>query len=121
MWYSLAMLLSCAATGTVLGYLSLLNIQDAVELKKGRMMGWLVVVGSLMLSAFGIYLGRFLRWNSWDAMTNPLGVLKSVMQQFVDPGPFPHPIPVTLIFGISLIVGYLSLRVLSSPVKTERS
>ncbi len=117
-WYMLALLLSCAGTGTLLGYFSLLNVHAVVEALFGKKCGWAVAVGSLMLSGFGIYLGRFLRWNSWDALTNPLGLLKSMAGQFIDSGPHPHPVPVTLIFGVGLIVGYLALRAVATPVET---
>jgi uncharacterized membrane protein len=114
-WFMLAMLLSCAGTGTLLGYYSLLDIHETIEEKWGKVNGWAVTVGSLMLSAFGIYLGRFLRWNSWEALTNPLGLLKSVAGQFINAHPHPHPVPVTLIFGIGLLIGYLALRSVMAP------
>ena len=116
-WYMLALLLSCAGTGTLLGYLSLLNVHAVVESKFGKKSGWVVAIGSLMLSGFGIYLGRFLRWNSWDALTNPLGLFKSVVGQFINSWPHPHPVPVTLIFGVGLIVGYLALRAVATPIE----
>ncbi|RYF45189.1 MAG: DUF1361 domain-containing protein, partial [Cytophagaceae bacterium] len=64
LWYVLAILLSCAGTGTLLGYLSLLDIHAGVERRRGKALGWFVATASLMLCGFGIYLGRFLRWNS---------------------------------------------------------
>ena len=71
-WYILAMLLSCAATGTLIGYISLLDVHAAIERRFGFTAGWLLALSSLMLCGFGIYLGRFLRWNSWDALTRPM-------------------------------------------------
>jgi uncharacterized membrane protein len=114
-WYVMATILSCAGAGTLLGYLSLLGVHSAIEKKFGWGAGWSVAVMSLFGCGYGIYLGRFLRWNSWDIVTRPLHLLRSMAQQFVDPGPFPHPVPVTLIFGAGLIVGYLLLRVIASP------
>ena len=114
-WYILAMLLSCAATGTLVGYISLMDIHVAIERRFGFCAGWLLALGSLMLCGFGIYLGRFLRWNSWDALTRPLDFARTVVGQFVDAGPHPHPIPVTLIFGGGLVIGYVALRVLATP------
>ncbi len=118
-WLLLAILLSCAGAGTLLGYFSLGEIHAAVERKRGRAMGWLVVSGSLLLCGFGIYVGRFLRWNSWDALTRPWSLLRSVVGQFVDAGPHPHPVPVTLIFGGGLLLGYLALRVMALTMQAE--
>ena len=114
-WYILAMLLSCAATGTLIGYISLMDVHAAIERRFGLTVGWSLALGSLMLCGFGIYLGRFLRWNSWDALTRPLLFVRTVVGQFIDAGPHPHPIPVTLIFGGGLVIGYVALRVLATP------
>ena len=118
-WYILAMLLSCAATGTLIGYVSLMDVHAAIERRFGFYAGWLLALSSLMLCGFGIYLGRFLRWNSWDALTRPLDFAHTVVGQFVDAGPHPHPIPVTLIFGGGLVIGYVALRVLTTPMRVE--
>ena len=109
LWYLLATLLSCGGTGVWLGYLSLGEVHVAVATRWGSKVGWVVVVGSLLLSGFGIYLGRFLRWNSWDVFVHPLSLAKTIVQQLLNRGPYPHPIPVTLIFGVGLFLGYLAL------------
>jgi uncharacterized membrane protein len=116
LWYYLAMLLSCAGTGTLLGYLSLLNVHQTVEQAFGKVAGWSVASGALILSGFGIYLGRFLRWNSWDLFTNPGELLQTAAGQFVNPSLLPHPVPVTLIFGVGLLLGYAAFRVLTAPI-----
>jgi uncharacterized membrane protein len=38
----------------------------------GRVTGWAFVLGVGMLTSLGIYVGRFLRWNSWDLFFQPL-------------------------------------------------
>jgi uncharacterized membrane protein len=114
LWFMLAMLLSCAGTGTLLGYLSLLNVQETIARKFSTRAGWSVAVGSLMLCGFGIYLGRFLRWNSWDALTKPIELARTVVRQFIDSGSHPHPLGVTLIYGVGLLIGYLAIRTMSS-------
>lgn len=119
LWFLLAMLLSCAGAGTLLGYLSLLEVHEVIEREFGRTAGWVVAIGSLGACGFGIYVGRFLRWNSWDALTHPLALLRSLAHQFIHPGAHPHPVPVTLVFGIGLVVGYLALRVASTPAGTR--
>lgn len=116
LWFLMAMLLSCAGTGTLLGYFSLINIHNVVEKQWGKATGWAVVFSSLLLCGFGIYLGRFLRWNSWDAFTHPLRLAKDIVGRFVDAGPHPHPLSVTLIFGVGLLIGYLALRVMATSI-----
>ncbi len=113
------MLLSCAATGTLIGYISLSEVHAAIERRFGFYAGWLLAFSSLMLCGFGIYLGRFLRWNSWDALTRPLSFARTVIGQFVDAGIRSHPVPVTLVFGGGLVIGYVALRVLAMSTRVE--
>jgi uncharacterized membrane protein len=42
--------------------------------------GWLVVVVSIALSAVGVVIGRFQRWNSWDLLTQPKAVVASTLE-----------------------------------------
>lgn len=119
LWFVLALLLSFAGAGTLLGYLSLTRVHRVVEEQFGATTGWLMAGGALMACGFGIYIGRFLRWNSWDMMTRPLDLLRDIAGRFVDAGPHPHPIPVTLIVGGGLLLGYLALRVIPTAMQAE--
>lgn len=117
LWFLMAMLLSCAGTGTILGFLSLAHVQGEIEKSSGETAGRIVAVASLLLCGFGIYLGRFLRLNSWNAFTHPIRLGHAIAQQFVDPGPHPHPLAFTLVFGLGLIVAYFALRAIAASTK----
>jgi uncharacterized membrane protein len=119
LWFMLALLLSCAGTGTLLGYLSLIKVQSAVNQRFGKAIGWAVAVCASMLCGFGIYLGRFLRWNSWDALAHPFQLVKTVIHQFINPGPHPSPLSVTLVFGSGLLIGYIALYVVAASIRNE--
>jgi uncharacterized membrane protein len=109
-WYDLALLLSCAGTGLLFGYLSLIDVQTIVARHYSVVVGWVFALVSLCLSGFAIYLGRFLRWNSWDVITTP-----SLMLDLVGIVRHAQPVSVTFIFGIILVLGYISLRLLLDP------
>jgi len=118
-WYDLALLLSCAGTGLLMGYLSLIDVQTLIAKYSTAVFGWLFAVSSLVLSGFAIYLGRFLRWNSWDVIVSP-SLLFDIVGGLKHPTAQVRPLSVTLIFGVILALGYISLRVLLVPT-TERS
>ena len=65
-WYNLLIVVSTAWNALILGLLSLNDIQNVVADKFNKHIAWLFSITSLFLGAFGIYLGRILRWNSWD-------------------------------------------------------
>jgi uncharacterized membrane protein len=110
-WYDLAMLLSCAGTGLLLGYLSLVDVHDIVAEKLGPAIGWILALSSLLLTGFAIYLGRFLRWNSWDVLAHPTLVF-DIADGLLHPAAHFRTFAVTFIYGIILGFGYISLRVL---------
>lgn len=70
-WMDLLLILICALTGLVLGFVSLYLMQSVVTRLFGRITGWLFVMGAAGLCSVGIYLGRFLRFNSWDVIVHP--------------------------------------------------
>jgi uncharacterized membrane protein len=56
----------------------------------------------LWLSSFAIYLGRDLRWNSWDVLVNPAGFLFYLSERVIDPMDHPEAFTTTLMFFVFL-------------------
>lgn len=71
-WFDVLLIMWFAWTGLLLGVVSLFLMQDIVRREFGRIVGWLFVCVVGVLGSLGIYVGRFLRWNSWDVIFNPL-------------------------------------------------
>ena len=84
-FYDLVMILLYALTGLMLGALSLYLAHEIVEDALGRGAGWLFVIAASAAGGLGIYIGRFLRWNSWDLALNPDDVLRDVLARFLHP------------------------------------
>ena len=112
LWYDVALLISFAGTGLLLAYSSVKDVQGVVTARFNKKTGWIVALGSLLLSGFGIYLGRFLRWNSWDPLANPGRIAGDVLQRGMNPLDHPRTIAVTLIYGVGLALGYVALRII---------
>ena len=110
LWFDVALILSFAGTGLLLGYSSLADVQSVIARRFGNAAGWSVAFTALLLSGVGIYMGRFLRWNSWDAFTNPLEMSSYIVSRVANPLSHLRPIGVTVIYGIGLVLGYLAYQ-----------
>lgn len=82
-WYDMITILAFGLNGLFLGYLSLYLVQEWVRSWVGRWMSWVFAFVMLGLSSFGIYLGRFLRWNSWDVFLSPIETLSGAARMIV--------------------------------------
>lgn len=109
LWYDLLMLLTFALTGLFLGFFSLSLMQDLVTAWLGAAAGWLFAATVLALSSFGVYLGRFLRWNSWDLLTNPQWLLRDVLALVRNPLLHWQPWAFILLLTLMLGLAYVAL------------
>jgi uncharacterized membrane protein len=78
MWFDLLLNLQFALTGLLLGFASLAVMQGLCCRWGGKIAGWMLTICALALSGFGVYLGRFLRFNSWDVLFSPIRLLHSI-------------------------------------------
>ena len=72
--FSLDMLIisSFSFVGFYVGLLSIHTMRQLVIAKYGNTKGNIFILIISFLSAFGIYLGRVLRFNSWDIISKPI-------------------------------------------------
>lgn len=77
-WYDIFMTACFAVSGMLLGSFSLFVLHDLVRERRGRLAGWVFAVVVLAVSAYGTYLGRVLRLNSWDALLRPRGIIETI-------------------------------------------
>lgn len=109
LWYDAGMLLAFVLAGLFLGVFSLYAMQKLVRYHVGSIVSWLFVLGALALGGLGVYLGRFLRWNSWDLVLNPEGVFGDVAARVRDPLAHPQTLGVTFLYAALLLVCYVAL------------
>lgn len=85
LWYDVIIVVWCTWTGMLLGVISLYLMQDIVIRNFGRAAGWIFVFVISGLSSFGIYIGRFVRLNSWDILQNPAETAQEILGVVIDP------------------------------------
>jgi uncharacterized membrane protein len=107
LWYDALMFTACAWTGLALGIGSLLLVHRVARHRIGERLSWLLLGPVLALVSLGIYLGRFVRLNSWDALTRPGRVADVIATPLRDPLAHPRFLVVTTLFTLFLILTYL--------------
>jgi len=114
-WYDPILIAGAAGLGLVLGFLSLYLVQTVVAERVGRLAGWTVAMGALVLSGLGVYLGRYERWNSWEVLTEPSKIFSGLASGLADPLAYPKPIALSAFFAISCCAGYAVFYSLFEP------
>lgn len=112
-WVDLVLILLCAFTGLVLGFVSLYLMQSVVARALGRVASWLFIAAVAALSGFGVYLGRFLRFNSWDVIVKPKALWQGIGNWAADPLAHSTSYAFPLLFAIFLFVAYVLLYALT--------
>jgi uncharacterized membrane protein len=108
-WIDLVLILLCALTGLVLGFVSLYLMQSVVTRILGRAASWLFIAAVAGLGSFGIYLGRFLRFNSWDVFTNPIDLYHGIGHWASDPLVNSSSWVFPVLFATFLFIAYVML------------
>jgi uncharacterized membrane protein len=108
-WYDLVMFATYAWTGVFLGLVSLFLMQEIARKTAGRLVSWLFAFGVLALSSFGIYLGRFLRWNSWDVFYNPGQILADIANTVRHPFSNAEAYVFSMVFTVFILCTYLMM------------
>jgi len=83
LWYDALMLSAFAWTGLLVGFASLYLVQIILRRALGAAAAWLGVFGALALASIGVYIGRFVRLNSWDVLVHPRDVVDVVRARLV--------------------------------------
>jgi uncharacterized membrane protein len=76
LWYDSLLLFFFGWIGLILGMLSLFQIHQYLRIHMSRFFSELIILAICFVSSFGVYLGRFERWNSWDIFINPFHLIK---------------------------------------------
>ena len=104
------MLMQFSVIGLVLGFLSLHIVQQAYRRHINDRFATPAAILILFLCSFAIYLGRDLRWNSWDILTNPLLLFQDMISVWFDPLTQVSAIMTTFSFFFMLVSFYVVMQ-----------
>jgi len=115
-WYDLAMILSFAWNGLLLGVLSVRQMEKIFRplLPAHREIFFLYPV--MWLNALGIYIGRFLRFNSWDIVADPFQLCRDIFRLLVHPLRSQYAWGMIFCYSILMTLIYLMLKKISKAI-----
>lgn len=109
-WFDAILLFSASVAGLMMAFISLYRVEvflDKAVHKKFRSLSVFLI---LFLASFGVYLGRFLRWNSWDIVSNPFQLFQSIGHRIISPFDHLQTWTVTGTLTIFFYLLYISLK-----------
>jgi uncharacterized membrane protein len=101
-WFDLSLILSFAWNGLLLGILSVRQIEKILIPHASIFQEWLFLYPVMWLNALGVYTGRYLRYNSWDIITNPFQLLSDIFGMVIHP--LRHQYAWDMIFCFSILL-----------------
>lgn len=111
-WYDVLLVTSGAWNGLILGLVSLMNVESFFLRFLKPAWATVIVFVSLFLCAYGIFLGRFLRYNSWDVVTVPSSLVYNSARHVLRPQHYSQLWVFTLLFAVLLCIIYYTLKFL---------
>jgi uncharacterized membrane protein len=108
-WIKLVYIALGVLFGTLMGLKSFYEMHRIILRHKGRNVAYAVIAGTSLLSGFAIYIGRMLRFNSWDIL-RPIYMLARIKEELSS-----FSIKFSLLFAVYTLGSYVLFYVLARP------
>jgi uncharacterized membrane protein len=109
-WFDLLLIFSFAWNGIVLGIVSIRRTEIILESITGRSFSLFIIFIVMWLKAFGIYIGRYLRFNSWDILTQPFSLFKEMFEVLFHPVRNKMEWGMIAIYAVFMTVLYITIK-----------
>ncbi|UAB75831.1 DUF1361 domain-containing protein [Mesoflavibacter sp. SCSIO 43206] len=109
-WLDVLTISAFAVTGMYFFYQSLLTMETIFKKKFGKTTSTYITPLLIVLVAFGVYLGRYLRFNSWEIISQPLSIFESITSIIFNPKTHYNALLFTALFALFLAVFYYAFK-----------
>lgn len=116
-WYDLALYMSCAWNGLLMGLLSVRQMEKLWMVRFPKLRDWWFIAPVMFLNAWGVYIGRFLRFNTWDLIANPFQLLTDIFPMLLHPMENKYAWGMVLCFSVMMTLMYVTLKQLSRAIR----
>ena len=109
-WFDALLLFTSSVLGLIMAFISLFRVEKFLRNFYQQKNVEIIIAVILFFGSFGVYLGRFLRWNSWDIIRNPLGLLSAVTERFIFPFSHVRTWGITILFTVLFYLMYMGIK-----------
>lgn len=109
-WFDLLLIFSFAWNGLLFGTISVRRAEMILERATGQGLSLFVVFVVMWLNAFGIYLGRYLRFNSWDILLQPFSLFREMFEVIFHPLRNKMEWGMIAVYAIFMTVLYITIK-----------
>jgi uncharacterized membrane protein len=118
-WFDLLICFTAVWNGLILGLISLLQVEQFLTKHLKKVYVKTIILTSFILCGYGIYIGRFLRFNSWDIITDIDGLFYASFARIIHPYKHPSTWEFTILFATMMAVFYYTIKALPSLFKEK--
>jgi uncharacterized membrane protein len=111
LWYDLLLIFSFAWNGLLLGILSFRQMEQMLSVHMGNTKRFIFPL--IFLNGLGVYIGRYLRYNSWDVISDPFGLMKDIGAIFIHPLHYRYAWGMIIGFSVLLSLLYITFKKIS--------
>ena len=119
-WYDTLMIFSFALTGVIFFFTTLKSMYRFLRNFFPPLVSQLSISLIIYLCAFGVYLGRYLRFNSWDILTHPGYLFSQIFDRVLFPMDHPKTWAMTLVYGTLLCLGWMLMNLFAEKPEASR-
>lgn len=119
--YDIIMFSSFILNAFILGLVSLFLIHSELRKRVSLHVSWWMMSAAIFLVSFAIYIGRDLRWNTWDVFLNPASILFDVSDRLLNPRGHPEMFSTTLGFSMLISSTYVVIWYLARILRQQKS
>jgi uncharacterized membrane protein len=116
LWFDLALIFSFAWNGILLGVISIRQMEKIVRISFPTIQEWQFVYPMMLLNAFGVYIGRYLRYNSWDIIANPFQLTEDIFYLLFHPIRNRFDWSMILCYSVFMTLIYLAIKRMSKAI-----
>ena len=118
-WFDLLLIFSFAWNGIICGIILVRRVEIIITVIRKKQVSIFLVFLVMWVNAFGIYIGRFLRYNSWDIISDPFSLAADIVNMILHPFQNGYAWGMTLGYAVFITFVYFTIKKLSESFRVK--